>query len=288
MKSKIKGITYLLPILIMTFVIFIFIVTTIDNTIAIYSLQWWIFLLVILGLFSMFLFSFKKIPKIEIKNSTISYYSINKQIQLKIEEISKIEQVISKINGWYSLRGGIIIHTENEKLVFPYHIYSNESKMLQLIHQNKELEIEKDCNFNFSNIFYLKYFYRNFGSIYLILIIPFISILINFKASDVLGIIIISGIIVLSVVAFHMTSKYIKIENGNLYHISPILFRSCKYDLKNIKYTNSNLINTGNGRIKNLTIELVDNQILTLSAGLNIQSSLAEIADELNTMSNNR
>ena len=284
LKSKVKAITYLSPICLMAFLIFVLVGMTNDNTIAIYSLEWWIFGILILGLSFMFLTSFQKIPKIEIINDVIHYNSEGTREKFKIGEITKIEKVNSKISGWYSFRGGLQIHTKKEKLIFPYHIYNNESKMLQLIHQSHEILIEQISEFKLSNLFFLKYFYRNSYSFFLIPIFGFIFLLKN-KESNNIGTIVILAIVVLLLIAVFKSFKFLKIENGYLNYINPILMQNCKYDIKSIKHANSELITTGRGGVKNLTIELVDRRIVTLNGGLNSQKSIDEIAHELNTRS---
>lgn len=234
----------------------------------------------------MFIFSLKKIPKIEIINNEIYYNSNGTLVKIKIGEITKIERVTSMINGWYSFRGGLNIIAENENLIFPFHIYTNETEILQQIYKSDKEEIKPISNYSIENVSFIKYFYRNIYSFFIIPIVGFIFILQSKDENTILGIIVISLIIALLMAVILRTFKYLKLDNEYLYSINPIGMKSCKYELKSIKHVNSKVISTGRGVIKNLTIELVNKQIVTLNAGLNKQNTLDEIERKLNTRSN--
>lgn len=234
----------------------------------------------------MFMISILKIPKIEIANNTVHFRFNGTKQSFKISDITKIERVNSHANSWYTFRGGLNIITENENLIFPFHIYSNETEILQQIYKSDKKEIKPISKYSVANFSFIKYFYRNIYSFFIIPIVGFLFILQSKDKNTIFGTIAISLIIALLLAVILRTFKYLKLDNEYLYYINPIGMKSCKYELKSIKHVNSKVISTGRGGIKNLTIELVDNQIVTLNAGLNKQYTLDEIARKLNTRSN--
>lgn len=289
MKAKIKVITYLPTIITMaTFMTIYASATILDNSFVIFSLLWWFVGLVILGFFLLIIHSFRKIPKIKIINKTIHYKSGETESKVDIAEIEDIVRVESRINNWYSFRGGLQIHSENEMLIFPYHVYSNEKQLLRLIYQSESIAIVQKCSFSFFNLFFIKYFYRNLGSFFMIMAFVLAYILMS-KESVLIGTIIISIMISMFIIIGFKTSQFLKFENGILNHIKPLYLMNCKYDINNIEYANSKSTSTGgNGRLKNLTIHLVDKQIITLNAGLNNQKTINELAQIINTTSKNK
>ena len=287
MKSKIKTITYFPSIIVVAIFTSMFIGATItDNPFVFNSLIWWIVAIFLLGLIYMILKAFKNIPQITILNDTVQSEAKKSNIKINIADIEKIERVQSKINGWYSKRGGLQIYTEKDMLVFPYHVYSNETQMLKLIYQREALTIKRNYSFSFENFYFIKYFYRSFGSFLLVMALSLVAVLISKDEITIIGIVGISLMVLPMITVFLMHSKFLKVENGYLYHISPLLLKSCKYDFKNIEYANSESISTGRGAVKNLTIELIDKQILTLIGGLNKQKSIDKIREKINTRSN--
>lgn len=289
MKSRIKTATYIPAVITMTIFIALYALGTFsDNEFRPHSLLWWIVGILIVGFFLLIRSSFKSIPKIEVVDNVIHFYSKSTQVKVKIGEITKLERVKSMINGWYSFRGGLKIYTEKEMLVFPYHVYSNEAKLLQLFYLSENSVIKRNCSLRFGNMLYMKYFYRSFGSFYLLTALVITYILMNKEHVGTIGFYVLSAMILLFLAVGLLLSKYVKVENGYLYHFSPLIMKRCEYALENIEYANSKAINTGgNGPGKNLTLELINKQILTLSAGLNRQKELDSIALEINDRSSN-
>ena len=286
MKTKVKATTYLLPFIIMAFLGFCYVGMTIDNTIVIYSWQWWIFGIIVVGLFLLFLISILKIPKIEIENNTVYSILNGTKQSFKISDITKIERVNSHANSWYTFKDGLNILTEKRNLIFPFHIYYNETEILQQIYKSKRKEIKPISNYSVTNLFFIKYFFRNSYSLLLVPVVGFMFILQSKDQNSIFGTIVISLIIAVLLAVILQTFKYLKLDDEHLYYINPIRLKSSKYDLASIEHANSKVISTGRGGIKNITIELVDKQILTLNAGLNKQKTLNEIARKLNTRSN--
>lgn len=283
MKTKIKATTYIMPITILAFFVFCFIGMTLDETLVIYSWQWWLFGVVIAGLFLLFIISFLKIPKIEIANGIAFSKSYGHQQSIKINDITESERVISNINRWYSYRDGIKFYTDNGTLLFPFHIYSNESEILQRLFRSERKLINPSTEINFSNLSFIKYFYRNPYSCFLIPIVGFIYILQNKENTGTLGLIILSFIIILLSVVILKTTRYLEFHAGQLHYVNPLLLKRSMFDIDNIEHANSKIIATGKGGIRNLTIQLADKRMLSFKAGLNNQKSLDEIAIRLNT-----
>ena len=288
MKTKIKATTYLPSFITLTIIGFCYVGMTLDKTVIIYSWQWWIFGIIAIGLFLLFLISFLKIPRIEIINNIVHSKLNGTRQSFRVDDITKIERINSHANSWFTFRGGLNILTKNGNLIFPFHIYSNETEMLQQIYKSDKKVVNPISNYSVVNFSFIKYFYRNSYSFFLIPIVGFIFILQSKDQNSLLGIVVISMLITLLMTVILRTFKYLKLDDEYLYYINPIILKSCKYDLKSIEHANSRVISTGRGAIKNMTIELTNKQILTLNAGLNRQKTLDEIERKLNTRSNNR
>ncbi len=283
MKSKIKTGTYIPSVFIAVLFISMYIgATIINNPFVFNSLVWWIVGFFLMGYLYLILISFQKIPRFTITNDTIQCKSKDTNLKIGIANIEKIERVDSSINGWYSKRGGLKIHTKNDVLVFPYHVYSNESEMLQLIYQSEDVPIERYSSYSLGNFVFMKYFYRNFGSFCLIMALVLMTGLITKGNTTLIGMVIISPLLLMMIAVFILFSKFLKVEDGHLYHISPLLLKSVRYDIDTIEYANSKYLNTGSGGIKNLTIQLKDKRIVTLIAGLNRQINIDIIRQTIN------
>ena len=282
MTTKIKFIVYFYPLIVFAFLLFCFVGMTIDGTIELYSVGWYVFLLVLI-LYSLLMWlEYVKIPKIKIGDGSISYRSKAAIVKFKRSAILKLERTKSGKSSSFSTRGGIEIHTKSDKLLLPFHIYSNEKEILQYLYQVNETNIDIESCFDTKNFSFIKYFYRESNGFLLITILLLFAVIIS-KIDSHWGILGTVCIFILLAKGLLLNYRYLKIEDGYLKHINPLQLKSTKYKIDQIAHSNSQAIRTGKSIIKNLTIELVNKSIVTLRAGLNTQKEIGELAKTLNT-----
>lgn len=283
MKSRLSFGYYIVILLITIFLWSMFIGMNLDGTLLLFSRGWFLFILPIIFTNILFLLSFLKIPKIQIVDNRFHFKSLDFNGEFEQEDITKIERVSARINGWYSFRGGLRIYAKGEIYDFPFHIYTNESELLQKIYKFSSEEIRQSNKYKIKYFKYLKYFYRNFGTIYLLLSIPFLQLLFNVKkGSPLFSKLVLATIPLMFILFFKLSSKYVRLDGDALKLIDPLLFRSTEVQLRDIEHLSAKKNNTGKGSLKNITIELRNKSVLTWRAQLNKQSELEEIVKVFN------
>jgi len=282
MKSSVKIGYWIGTGLTMGFLLFVFIGMTLDETLSIYSRGWSVFALVLFLLMFLFIVSYLKIPEIKIIGNIIHYKALGKKATFNKADIIELRKVASNINGWYSFRGGIKIITKDDEYEFPFHLYPNQAELLQQLYGVKLYKLDLIVTYSPSYLSYLLYFYKNPSTMYLFFSLAFIW-LAFIKTNTVAGKIIFGLISALSILPFLMSSHYVKLEKNELITIHPLLLKSTKIQIKDIESVNTRSISTGKGGIKNITLTFNNKTIKTIPAGLNWQSELDLIANQLNT-----
>jgi len=259
MKSKLPFTYYLVVTLITVFLWSMFVGMNLDGTLPLFSKGWYLMLLPIIFTNILFIISFLKIPKIQIIGNRIRFKSLDVKGEFKQEDITKIESVATSINSWYSFRGGIKIYVEDKIYSFPFHCYTNETELLQKIYKVVPEKIQISNSYQLSNLKYIRYFYRNFGTFFLFLSIPFLILLFSInKNAPFTSKLILAIIPTMLILVFKVSSFYVTVSaNGCAKKIS-----------------------TGRGSRKNITIALKNKKIITWRAELNKQSELEKIAKE--------
>lgn len=283
MKSKLSFGYYIVIILITIFLWSILIGMSLDGTLLLFSKKWYLFILPIILTNLLFLISFLKIPKIQIIGNRFHFKSVDFNGEFEQNDITKVERVSTRINGWYTFRGGLKISAKGKIYDFPFHIYTNEADLLQKIHKVSDEEIPMSRKYAIQHLKYLKYFYRNFGTIYLLLSIPFLYMFFSVKKdSPMFSKLILAFIPFMFMLVFKLSSKYVRLDGCTLNLIDPLLLKSTEIQLSDIEYLSAKKISTGRGSFKNITIEFKNKSILTWRAELNKQGDLEEIVKEFN------
>lgn len=247
-----------------------------------------IFLLFLLVLpLGFYFISIKKIPKIEIQNDRIKVKSFRRTLEFIDSKQFTFEEV-KRANIWFSMRGGLKIQSQDDEFIFPYHIYSNETEILNALTSKNKTINKTEVKYEFGNIKYLLKSWKNPTLIYFMLSVILFFLALAKNTTDMYSLLFLSLIFFAGIFVFVLTNKYVKLENDKLIEFAPFLIRSKSISIDDIENLNSDKIGGYRMSIKNLTLKLKNNQMLTLMGGLNSQRELKEIERIVNEKILNR
>lgn len=284
MKSKLESqyrITFGVLIALLICPLILIVIAVLKSIILVSSLGLLAVCLFILPLIIFIIISLITIPRIEIIDGIVTYRQRFKIYTFDINEITDFVKVDRKINSWYTARGGLNIVTNDRSYEFPFHLYTNQHQLLCALRGVDYEPIFTSTDLRFSYVRLLRYVYR--APIVIMLLISLILLFVLLiKQAAFAVVIIFASLSALCIYVSFKALKYVKLSSNHLIHISPLQLRGVSINVQDVIHADPRPVYTGRTRIRCLTLDLNNGEVLSLRGELNSQSELEAIAREIN------
>ena len=284
MKSKLENqyrLTFGVLIVLLICPLLLIAIAGFNSMILISSLGLLAVCLFILPLVIFTIISLFTIPRIEIIDGVVTYLQRFKMYTFDIKDITAFENVDRRINSWYTARGGLKLMTNDQSYEFPFHLYTNQHQLLCALRGVDCVPTSTSTDVSFSYLRLLRYVYRT-PIIIAVLISLILLFVLLIKQAAFAVVIIFATLLALCIYVLFKALKYVKLSSNHLIHISPLQLRGVSINVQDVIHADPRPVYTGRTRIRCLTLDLNNGEVLSLRGELNSQSELEAIAREFN------